>query len=193
MELKTSQLVYGLLLFAALLVYYFSPEVYNHHFSVYCAIQYCINVILYLVFKRKKNCFDFDCIFFVTYFFVTLFYPVFMYENDPTRFFAFQYDFNPNVIPQASALAVLGITSYMFGSLLYSKRSEAVKVYSLKDFIPNNHLSYIAGFTFILYILTGGYSALRGAYSGDGAKASGIASYVFIFTPAFLLSTLIIE
>lgn len=193
MKLKTSQLIFSILLLEALLVYYFSPDVYNYRFNVFCAIQYVINTGLFFVFKKKKNYFDFDSIFFIGYFFVTLFYPVFMYENDPTRFFAFNYDFNPNVIPRASALALLGISAYIFGSFLYLPKANSIRQYTLSDYIPNNHLSYIAAFTFLLYIATGGYAALSGAYSGSGAQASPVASYIFIFTPAFLFSALIIE
>jgi len=193
MKLKTSQLIFCILLIEAILVYYFAPNIYNYNYSVYCSIQYFLNIGLFLFFKKKKNYFDFDCIFFTGFFFVTLFYPVFMYENDPTRFFAFKYDFNPNVLPQASALALLGMSSYLFGSFLYIPEYKTLRKYTSNDYIPNNHLTYIAGFTFILYILTGGYAALGSAYSGSGVKAMGIASYVFIFTPAFLISTLVIE
>ncbi|NCD70742.1 O-antigen polymerase [Mucilaginibacter agri] len=193
MELKPSQLVSFVLLLEAILVYYFAPTTYNYGYSVFCSILYFINIIAFFILKRKKNYLDFDSVFFVGYFFVTLFYPVFMYENDPTRFFAFQFDFDANVIPQASALSLLGITSYITGSFLYSKPANSQSGYVSKSYVPNQHLSYFASFIFILYVLSGGYTALKGAYSGDGALGSGMANYIFIFVPAFILSAIILE
>ncbi|MBB6502408.1 O-antigen polysaccharide polymerase Wzy [Pedobacter cryoconitis] len=193
MSLRVSQLFCLILLIEAIVVYFAAPKIYNYNFNVFCSVQYAISVGIYLFLKKKKNYFDFDCVFFTGYFFVTLFYPVFMYENDPTRFFAFQYDFDANIIPQASALALVGINAYIFGSFLHKPKSSEARKYGLKDFIPNNHLSFITAVTFLLYILTGGYAALGGAYSGDEVQKSAISSYVFIFTPAFLLSTIIIE
>lgn len=193
MNIKLSQFVSAILLVEAILIYFFAPDLYNYNFNVFCAIQYAFVIGVYLLFKNKRNYFDFDCVFFTGYFFVTLFYPVFMYESDPTRFFMFQYDFDPNVIPQASALSVLGISSYTFGSMLITKKKDAEREISMDDFIPNNHLSFFALLTFILYVFTGGYAALSGAYSGNEVKGSPIASYIFVFTPAFLFSAIIIE
>ena len=187
-----------LMIILCFLLYEFAPTRYNYNYSVICGCVYLFLIILYYFLKQKKNYLDFDSIFFFTFFFVTLYYPIFMFETDATRYFMFAFPFNESFIPKGSALAVLGIASYMAGGLFFDdKKNDKTNILSQKlDYkkIPNKHLYIISLVTFLLYIFTGGYSEMQAYYSGEKIKeSSGISAYFFLFCPAFLFSALIIE
>ena len=65
---------------------------------------------------------DFDTLFFIAYFFVMFFYPVFLYPVDPERFWIFKFKFDEDLISQATSLSLLGISSYMLGSVFYNPK-----------------------------------------------------------------------
>jgi oligosaccharide repeat unit polymerase len=61
-----------------------------------------------------------------------------------------------------------------------------------KNKIYNNitGLSVISAISLFLFIVSGGYAKLKGAYSGEEIQASGVASYFWAFSPAFLFCAL---
>jgi oligosaccharide repeat unit polymerase len=147
---------------------------------------------LFLRAKKKQNYFDFDMIFMFSFFFVMFFYPVFMFQSDPLKYFAFQYEFNENVISRATALSLLGMQAYFSGSLSFNNKMCSIHS---KSKIYNNvsGLSIISAISFSLFIISGGYASLKGAYSGEQVQASGVASYFWAFSPAFLFCALAIQ
>ena len=180
------------LLFTALFIesvflFLLAPRYYQYEFNLFCMFQYLVSSFLFLRAKKKQNYFDFDMIFMFTFFFVMFFYPVFMFESDPTKYFAFKYEFNENVISRATALSLLGMQAYFLGSLTYMQKDrENKKVVSQKqDGITS--LSIISLGTFVLFIFFGGYAKLAGEYSGQEVEASGVAAYLYVFFPVFLL------
>lgn len=194
LKVKKNQIIGFLLFLEAFLLYLFYPELYDYTYSVICAVNFSISIFVFLWVKKKKNYFDFDCLFLTAFFFVTLFYPVFMYESDPTRFFAFLYKFDENVLPQASGLALLGANSYIFGSLMYSRGNIQNTKRDIKVFyIPTRPLYYIAFILFVLFVVTGGYSALAAEYNKTAASKSAISNYILILCPAFLLSGIALD
>jgi oligosaccharide repeat unit polymerase len=178
------------LLFAALFIesvflFLLAPRYYHYEFNLFCMLQYLVSSVLFLRAKKKQNYFDFDMIFMFSFFFVMFFYPVFMFESDPTKYFAFKYEFNENVISRATALSLLGMQAYFLGSLSFNEKLFSVHT---KTKIYNNitGLTIISAISLILFIVSGGYAAMKGAYSGEEVQASGLASYFLAFTPVFL-------
>lgn len=185
------------LLFTALFIesvflFLFAPRYYHYGFNLFCLMQYLVGSFLFLKAKKKTNYFDFDMIFMFSFFFVMFFYPVFMFQSDPLKYFAFQYEFNENVISRATALSLLGMQSYFLGSLYYRVKDISE---TSKSKIYNNvtGLSIISAISFLLFIISGGYASLKGAYSGEAVQASGVASYFWAFSPAFLFCALAIQ
>lgn len=187
-------LVFIGLFIESIIVFLLAPHKFVYWFNLACIIQYFFSVFLFLKAKKKKNYFDFDMVFIITFFFVMFFFPVFMYESDPTRFFAFQYEYNENVISRSTALSLLGIESYFLGSLTFRKK-ENFNLKLPKSKMYNNiiPLCLISICSFVLFIISGGYAKLAGAYSGDQVESSGMASYFWAFTPAFLFCALIFQ
>lgn len=181
-------LLFFILFIESVGLFVFSPRHYVYDFNLFCMLQYLLSTFLFFRAKKKKNYFDFDTIFLFAFFFVMFFYPVFIYPNDPTKYFAFQYEFNENVISRSTALSLLGIQSYFLGSISYRKSlNENKKSVDVKSDTNIILLSIISVLTFILYILSGGYAKLKGEYSGEEAEASGAAAYLYVFFPVFLL------
>lgn len=189
------QKIIGFILFlVSLIIYFLAPNSYNYNYSLYCVTGYFVSVIIYLLVRKKKNYFDFDCLFFVTYFFVTLFYAAFMFESDPTRYFIFAYDFDENLIPKASGLSLLGINCYIFGALLYRPLNKEFKSeYLITKRLESKRFYLMSFVAFFLYILLGGYSALKSAYGGGELQDAGLSNYIFIFCPPLLFSGIIID
>lgn len=177
----------GCFLFS-LLLYVLAPNCYDYDFNIICIVLYFANVFIYYSLAKKNNYFDFDILFVITYFFVMLFYPVFIYPIDPTRYFAFQYEFNENVISKASALSVIGISSYFMGSLVCPKRKNYIKGGYI---ICTNLIFSITILSFVLYIFSGGYRDLINLYSGK-ESTGGIGGYFFVLTVSGVLAMIII-
>lgn len=125
---------------------------------------------------------DFDTMFFISFYFVCFFFPVFVYPYDQTRYWMFSYAYNENLISKATALCLLGITSYMTGNVLFPKMVRQKQRRSKEIGFHTHILCFISIVTFILYIATGGYTQLMNLYQGNGETASGISTYFFIMT-----------
>lgn len=179
-----------IIFFVAFVIFILTPKKYDFSFNLLCSSVYWGSIAIYLVIKKKKNYFDFENLFFITYFFVTLFYIVSIYEINPRIFFMFNFAFNRNDLPLAASLAVLGMNSFLFGSLLVSD-----KIYVQKSFknLKTKKLYIVSLILFFLYFLTGGYQKLQANYSGDVIEEGGVSSYFVVFMPAFLFSGIIID
>lgn len=185
-------LLFTALFIEALLLFVYAPRYYHYGFNLFCMLQYLVSSFLFLKAKKKQNYFDFDMIFMFTFFFVMFFYPVFMFQSDPTRYFAFQYEFNENVISRATALSLLGIQSYFLGSLSFKEKANFIILKSkLYNYITG--LSIISAISLLLFVFSGGYAALKGTYSGDTVQASGLGSYFWAFSPIFLFCALVFQ
>lgn len=195
--------IFAIIIFLiGLITYIFAPIKYDYDYSIICGVLYTVIILMYYTVRKKNNFLDFDSLFFFTFFFVMLYFPIFMYETDAQRYFMFAFPFDANVIPRASALSILGVSSYIFGSLFlisdkttnYYKKNINNYNFKLLKIIPNSKLYIASIILFVLYVITGGYTEMRAMYSGEKvAEASGISNYLFIFCPAFLCAAIIIE
>ncbi|UOE41548.1 oligosaccharide repeat unit polymerase [Chryseobacterium suipulveris] len=183
-------LIFGIAIFS------YAPLKYDYGYSVFCGVAYVVIILLYNLVRKKANYFDFDSLFFFTFFFVTLYYPIFMFETDATRYVFFLFQFDTDVIPRSSALAVLGMAAYVFGSLLVFPKSNKQEDSNEKKsgrLVKTKKFYYIALILFILYIATGGYFELRAVYFGGVYEANPVSKYINLFYPAFLFAGIICD
>lgn len=184
-----------IIIIIAIVFYLCYPEKYNYLYIVFGGIIYLFFTYLYYKTEKKKNYFDFDGIFILVYFIATLYFPLFLHNTAlVSRYFVFLYGYDDNVLPQGAGLAVMGLGSYLSGSLLFVQKN------NMKDQMPqrliSNKLLYILSlFSFIAYIIFGGYQRTIDLYAGKENIAAevGIASYLFILCPALLIVGIIIE
>lgn len=193
---RNAQILFLTLLIESILVFLFAPPVYHWGFNAFCAAQFVVSSIIYIKVQKKENYFDFDVIFLLTFFFIMFFFPVFMYGTDVEKlFFAFQFDYNENVISRSSALSLLGAQAYMFGnSLVNVNKIKNAKVKQTKV-IPNGILTIVSALFVLLFFVSAGSSLFSHQYDGKlgGDTASGAVGYVLLALNALVFSALIIE
>lgn len=194
--LTKPQLVFGILLCESVLLYLFAPHFYSYGFNLFCLIQYTISAAAYIIVQKKRNYFDFDVIFLLTYFFIMFFFPVFMYGTDLEKvFFAFQYDYNHDVISRASALSLMGAQAYMSGGLALRKSRIHQLPAANQRIIPNNILSVSGLICFGIFFVAAGPELFSHTYDGTigGESASSAVSYILVLLNAILGAALVIE
>lgn len=188
--------LYAILFVVYVALYRFAPLTYDYE---YCLLIFClflVSFVLFFVFKQKKNYFDFDTLFLIAGLFIHFIYPVFLYPIDPHFFVMFSFEFDQNLITKGTALAALGLHSYMLGSLTIPDQMNMPKVPftpSVKiRYIATNHLQLILFPLFALLCVTLDKDFITDGYSGG---PSGIAGYVLLlfmvcFTLYFIFTIL---
>lgn len=154
--------------------------------------------VWYFLWEGRKNILCFEFLFFIAYFFVNFAYPLFYYHQD-TFFLFYCIPWEHNVISRATAIAYLGYAFYMLGLLSVRKRnadsssqeSETDTVQPAKEVTYHHFLLLFACMIvfFGLYIITGGWQAMKSVYAGGGSlREVGIYSYFHVlFTIAVYL------
>ncbi|TGY01721.1 O-antigen polymerase [Bacteroides muris (ex Afrizal et al. 2022)] len=177
---NNKRIIFVIIFVYSLLLYFNAPIRYNYIFDVTCMFSYFVFVLFFFACKQEQNYMDFDTLFFIAYFFVMFFYPVFLYPVDPERFWIFKFKFDEDLISQATSLSLLGISSYMLGSVFYNpKKILEESVYKKINTIP---LFFISIVSLFLFIALGGYQELVGMYAGEGKMQSGLYNYFFLLS-----------
>lgn len=171
--------IWNLIFLYTLSLYTFSPGDYSYKYCIACTISYVAIVFIYFRTDQRKNFMDFDTMFFIAFFFVSFFYPSFIYPIDPEMFWMFQYETDPGIISKATALSLLGIVSYMYVSVNYKPMVCISRTERYKP-MKTNGLFLLSLFSFVMYILLGGYSALRNVYQSGLRDEGGIYAYFSI-------------
>lgn len=183
--------IFIILSIIAFYIYILHPNKYMYSYNLLCLIFYLVSIVLFLVFKKKKNYFDFDLLFLTTSFFAFFAYPVLIYPIDPSYFFVFEIVFDHSVISQATALALLGLEVYMTGSIFYNKPIKKpicfIGIYPLKTYTS---VTYIL---LILFILLGGYTYYYNLYYGIKSTEKGVFAYVNVLLITFLIASICMQ
>ena len=179
-KIKTDIVLWAFLLLESILLFCFSPKYYSYSFNLFCFVQYLFSCFVYFKSNNKKNYFDFDVIFMVTYLFVMFIFPVFIYNHNPTFSF-FKFDYNENLISKGSALALLGIQSYILGASIDKDKSN--KKYTRTGYLHYSFFLVLLYMIFFLFILSGGLQVFINLYS-KVSSSSGVSYYLLILIPA---------
>lgn len=177
------------------LLFLYAPQKYDYEFNLVCLLQFVFMFVLYIYKSNKRNYLDFDVLFLITYFFVMFFFPVFMYNTEFEKlFFAFQYEYNENVISKSSALSLVGMQAYLLGSCSFAK-NKVVYEKSNDCIILYKNLYPLGIFLLLLFIYLSGSDLLTHKYDGKigGESASGAITYVLLLFTIVLYVINIIE
>ena len=188
------QFIFLFFLLESLILYWFAPNEYKFGFNLYCMIHFILSSVLYIVLKRKDNYFDFDCIFLISIYFTLFFFPVFIYNTIFEKFlFAYDYYYNENLISKATALALLGAHSYMFGGSLVKKENKAK--FNNNNVISNQILILLSLLCFILFLFSAGSNMFTHTYDGSigGEEASGTVTYILVLLSAIMTTAFVVE
>lgn len=122
-------------LFVSFVAYLYAPSSYIHQFCVGEMYSFLLVVSFFLLHKVKRLGFlNFYTLFLSAFFLVNYLHPVFIYPDD---YFlgAYQFPYDQNMICSGLALAQLGASCFMFGSICF----ETDKTY----LVISNPFSYI--------------------------------------------------
>lgn len=166
------------------------------HYSLnYCILLLSIFLFCSIFFLRKTkgvSYFNFHMLFLTSMLFVNFIYPVFLRPIDIAYFPVFNISFNENLITKATALVLLGTTSYMFGALSYkNKKNNNIKIKENNN-VLNNYLKqfliFFSYFLFFLFLLFVGDGFFKGIFSSYSKSSIYVLT---IFLPVFYLTVIV--
>ena len=176
----------------SLALFAFAPNTYVWGYNLTCCILFIFIIIIYYTYSKKSNYFDFDTIFTLSFGITFFIYPVLLYPIDPQYFVIFSFGFNENVITRATALSVLGYSSYILGRVKnISRISAQYSSYKRIKFYPFLYMTIIV---FCILLSAGVLSSLRGLYDGSGgSQVSPLARYLGVIYDPLLIVTVVTQ
>lgn len=188
--IKKRVIPFFILTLISFFMYIFAPKQYDYTYCILCLGVYLLSFLMLLIYKKKKNYFDFETIFLFSCLFVYFAYPCFAYPVNPEMFFMFDFAFNHNVITRGTALALLGLECFILGSVLAIKKERHKENIHLLEIIKTRGI-IIASTLFLIAFSISSYDFfLKGEYTGG---ISGIGIYFFLIYTSLLTISLVLE
>lgn len=192
MHIKKYNIVFFILTLFSFFLYLFAPNKYDHQWCYVCFGLFLISFLLLLKVKKKENYFDFENIFLFSCLFVYFVYPCFVYPLNPKMFFMFDFSFNHDVITKGTSLALLGLQSFILGSVWkgsYKKTKDSLKQDTLKIF-DTKKITFAHSLFFVLFFAVSYDFFLRKVYRGG---LEGNTVYVYLIYQSLLTIALVLE
>lgn len=187
--MNISTYIFLIIVCATAIVFGLAPDNYDYSYNCLCAILYVAMSICFFIIKKKQNYMDFDTIFIFTYSVVFFFFPVFIYPIDQSKLFVFAYKYNEDVISRASAIALIGMSCYMLGSII---RENSHKKWGVsKGWRNGKSLFLISLISYIISLALGGLTFLKKLYDGEIADA-GNTGYFSLISSITIMAIIII-
>lgn len=189
-NIKKSSFLFFNLLIGSIIIFILAPNYYHSLFNLGCFLYNIISIIFFLYIKKKKNYFDFDILFILTFQFVYYIYPIVIYPVNPEYFFMFTFKFNHDVISQGTSLATVGISSYLFGSIINEpvekpcNKEKFIYVQNNVTILATILLSFVFLSQFNQSVFTKNYSEF---------DKGNLLEYFFLLFSAFLITAIAIE
>lgn len=164
----------------ATVLYIRAPWVYNYDYSVLLMSVFLLHNVLYFATNKRKHWLGFEFFFALSFFLVNFIYPVFYAPTERIYWSFFSFEFNDDYVTRATALAYFGYAWYLLGAtrILQLRReepSEPTFTISMRQYIWFFGITMVA---WVLFVITGGLTALQNVYSSGGdLRAVGVFSY----------------
>lgn len=174
--LQKSQMIVPLIFWViSLFFYFFAPNEYSYQYCFLLLMAYLISSIW--IIRRaviNNNYFNFHILFLISFFLVNFVYPVFLYPISPTYFAVFKFYFNENVITKATALALIGSSSYILGVSMQCRVGGPSFKLKRKYNILQYFLVFFAYIMFIALLLMGGAQMIGGSFDSSENVPQGL-------------------
>lgn len=136
------------------------------------------SVIVFFKYKRKTNYFDFDTIFIILSS-ILVFFATFFYNRSYYNLLFLNLPFKEEYVNIGNIISLIGIQSYMLGSMSYFKHFNHNKTDKpIKMWKGNTFLFLMLS----LFILLGGIGYYQSLYEGQAMGAGGIFAYILLLT-----------
>lgn len=187
--LLRNKIIFPIILFIiSIFIYCFAPSTNNHQFNIYCFVQYIISILYYFKSCKKNNYFDFDVIFLFAYAFVMFVYPVFIHSSGETFHYIFSYNFDYDLIPKGTALALVGSQAYLLGAII-SDRIHSIPLVKFRYISSLNFSILILYIAIFIFVALGGITMFSNLYSAQEVD-SGIPYYILLLIPSLFIVSL---
>ena len=160
----------------SILLYFFAPDEYSFQ---YCTLIFIVYLVSSIWIVRRtiinNNYFNFHILFLISFFFVNFVYPIFLYPVSPTYFRVFRFSFNENVITQATALALIGSSSYILGVNIALRKKCRPSIKLKKKFKTLQFLlSCFLYFMFVILLYFAGPEMIGGSFDASSNIPMGL-------------------
>ena len=156
----------------SLILYCFAPAVYSYSYCLILFIFFLITSIWFLRNTFDGNYFNFHFLFLFSFFFVNFVYPIFLYPHNKNYFSVYKLNFDESIITKATALALLGISSYFLGATLVKNKSTSydkkIDIQLPKSIILI--LTILSFFFFILVLINSWRGIILGEFGSTGKE-----------------------
>ena len=176
----------------SIILFLLAPNYYLWGYNFICSLLFLFIVIIYYLYCKKNNFFDFDTIFIFSFFINNFVYPVFLYPINPQFFIMFSFNFNEDVITRATSLSLLGFSVYILGRLKTYKNVVSPGKYKKKR-IKHYPFFYLSVIAFCLLIATGSLSYLRSIYEGENGSITAFSKYIGVIYSPLIILTLVTD
>lgn len=186
--IKKKVIPFIILTLISLCMYTSAPKRYDYFWCFSCLTIFLFSFLLLLLIKRKRNYFDFENIFLLSCFFVYFVYPCFVYPINPKMFFMFDFGFNHNTITKGTSLALLGMESFMLGSIFATKEEhiEEKKI----SIIKTKGLIFILVLFFFVFFSISYTFFTQDIYTGG---IDGFSVYIYLIYQSILTISIVLE
>lgn len=187
--LNTRWHLIGNILFAILSMVYccMAPGEMSVSFCRLVTVTFLVHNIWHYATLDRKNWMGFELFFAIAFFFINFLYPTVIYSLDPD-YGVYERSFNMMVISRSTAIAYMGYAWYLLGTttILHGERPEPCPAAII---IPHRQMNVIFGLAilnFALFMVLGGWGALRSVYADGGDMTEvGIYSYFRVLFTLF--------
>lgn len=176
--------------FSSLILYFFSPGIYNFYYCLLIMICYFAFNLFFFLFDEtiKRVGIGFEFFFFFAFFMANFIYPIF-YFNDNPNVSLFSFSFNENIITKSTSLALVGYSFYILGATNYKK----VNLLSNLNLKNNNTLGggyiVLTLMFYLMYVFFGGLELLTGVYKGEAdIEEVSLSSYTYVIFEILILT-----
>lgn len=146
-----------------------------HYWNIFLLL---CSITIFFKYKRKTNFFDFDTLFIVLSS-ITVFFATFFYNQPFYNLLFLNIPFNHKYVNIGNILSLIGIQSYILGSMSYSKRFFQRKVYKPIQMWKGNTFLF---FMLSLFVLLGGIGYYQSLYEGQAVGSGGIFAYILLLS-----------
>lgn len=164
----------------ATVLYIKAPWTYSYEYCATLMWVFIAQNVLFFATNKRQHWLGFEFFFALSFFLVNFVYPVFYAPTERIYWSFFSYSFNDDFVTRATALAYFGYAWYMLGAtrILQLRREEPTEptfTISIRQYLFFFAITLVA---WLLFVATGGLTALQNVYGGDvSLREVGVYSY----------------
>lgn len=178
-RLSYKRIQYSLLM-TSILTYLYIPlnssvNMLLHYWNIFLLL---CSVMVFFKYKRKTNYFDFDTMF-ILLSSIIVFFATFFYNQSFYKLLFLNIPFNERYVNVGNVISLIGIQSYMLGSMSHFKCFNQTKINKAIKMWKGNTFLFLM---LLMFILLGGVGYYQSLYQGQAEGAGSIFAYILLLS-----------